>query len=62
MTDILIVEDNEELGALIRDFLIRDGYTSDFLYQDTAPNIIVIFRVIVLTTLLYQTEMFFDHV
>ena len=27
MTDILIVEDNEELGALIRDFLIRDGYT-----------------------------------
>ena len=27
MTDILVVEDNEELGALIRDFLIRDGYT-----------------------------------
>ena len=27
MTDILIVEDNEELGALIRDFLIRDGYS-----------------------------------
>ena len=27
MTDILIVEDNEELGALIRDFLIRDGFT-----------------------------------
>ena len=24
MTDILIVEDNEELGALIRDFLVRD--------------------------------------
>ena len=31
MTDILIVEDNEELGALIRDFLIRDGDTADFL-------------------------------
>ena len=27
MNDILIVEDNEELGALIRDFLIRDGYS-----------------------------------
>ena len=27
MTDILIVEDNEELGALIRDFLVRDGFT-----------------------------------
>ena len=26
MTDILIVEDNEELGALIRDFLVRDGF------------------------------------
>lgn len=27
MTDILIVEDNKELGALIRDFLVRDGFT-----------------------------------
>lgn len=27
MADILIVEDNEELGALIRDFLIRDGFS-----------------------------------
>lgn len=27
MTDVLIVEDNEELGALIRDFLVRDGFT-----------------------------------
>ncbi|MCR5617838.1 MAG: response regulator transcription factor [Clostridiales bacterium] len=27
MADILIVEDNEELGALIRDFLVRDGYS-----------------------------------
>lgn len=27
MTDILIVEDNEELGTLIRDFLVRDGFT-----------------------------------
>lgn len=27
MTDILIVEDNEELGALIRDFLVCDGFT-----------------------------------
>ena len=27
MTDILIVEDNEDLGALIRDFLVRDGFT-----------------------------------
>ena len=26
MTDILIVEDNEELAALLRDFLQRDGY------------------------------------
>ncbi len=27
MTDILVVEDNEELGALIRDFLVRDGFS-----------------------------------
>ena len=27
MTDILIVEDNEDLGALIRDFLKREGYS-----------------------------------
>lgn len=27
MTDILIIEDNEELGQLIRDFLIREGYS-----------------------------------
>ncbi|MBO4637426.1 MAG: response regulator transcription factor [Clostridiales bacterium] len=27
MTDILVVEDNEELGTLIRDFLIRDGFS-----------------------------------
>ncbi|MCR5804359.1 MAG: response regulator transcription factor [Clostridia bacterium] len=27
MTDILIVEDNEELGTLIRDFLKREGYS-----------------------------------
>lgn len=27
MKDILIVEDNEELGALMRDFLTREGYT-----------------------------------
>ena len=30
MTDILVVEDNEELGALIRDFLIRDGYSVEW--------------------------------
>ena len=30
MTDILIVEDNEELGALIRDFLIRDGFSVEW--------------------------------
>ena len=30
MTDILVVEDNEELGALIRDFLLRDGYTVEW--------------------------------
>lgn len=27
MTDILLVEDNEELSGLIRDFLIREGYS-----------------------------------
>ena len=27
MTDILVVEDNEELGALIRDFHVRDGFS-----------------------------------
>ena len=27
MTDILIVEDNEELAGLLRDFLLRDGYS-----------------------------------
>ena len=30
MTDILVVEDNEELGTLIRDFLIRDGFTVEW--------------------------------
>jgi len=30
MQDILIIEDNEELGILIRDFLIRDGYTVEW--------------------------------
>lgn len=30
MTDILIIEDNKELGALIRDFLIRDGFTVEW--------------------------------
>ena len=30
MTDILVVEDNEELGALISDFLRREGYTVDW--------------------------------
>ena len=27
MTDILIVEDNEELGALVRAFLVREGFS-----------------------------------
>jgi DNA-binding response OmpR family regulator len=27
MTDILIVEDNEELGALVKAFLVREGFT-----------------------------------
>ena len=27
MTDILIVEDNKELSGLLRDFLLRDGYS-----------------------------------
>lgn len=27
MTDILIVEDNEELGSLVKAFLVREGYT-----------------------------------
>ena len=27
MKDILLVEDNEELAVLIRDFLIREGYS-----------------------------------
>ena len=30
MIDILVVEDNEELGALIRDFLIRDGFSVEW--------------------------------
>ena len=31
MTDILIVEDNSELGALIRDLLSREGFTVELL-------------------------------
>ena len=27
MTDILVIEDNEELGQLITDFLTREGYS-----------------------------------
>ena len=27
MTDILVIEDNEELGKLISDFLKREGYS-----------------------------------
>ena len=30
MKDILIIEDNQELGALIRDFLVRDGFTVEW--------------------------------
>ena len=30
MTDILVVEDNEELGTLIRDFLMRDGFSVEW--------------------------------
>ena len=33
MTDILIVEDNKELSALLRDFLQRDGYSSHIAYS-----------------------------
>ena len=29
MTDILIIEDNEDLGKLIADFLRREGWTVD---------------------------------
>lgn len=36
MKDILIIEDNEELGALIRDFLVRDGYSVEWV--TTAEN------------------------
>ena len=31
MTDILIVEDNNELGTLIRDLLSREGYSVELL-------------------------------
>lgn len=31
MTDILIVEDNNELGTLIRDLLSREGYSAELL-------------------------------
>lgn len=30
LKDILVIEDNEELGALIRDFLVRDGYSVEW--------------------------------
>lgn len=30
MKDILIIEDNQEMGALIRDFLVRDGFTVEW--------------------------------
>ena len=30
MTDILVIEDNEELGMLIQDFLRREGYTVEW--------------------------------
>ena len=34
MTDILIVEDNNELGTLIRDLLSREGYSVELLEND----------------------------
>ena len=30
MTDILVIEDNEELGGLIQDFLRREGYSVEW--------------------------------
>ena len=36
MKDILIVEDNQELGTLIRDFLIKEGFTVEL--TDTAES------------------------
>ena len=33
MTDILIIEDNRELAELLRDFLLRDGYTCHIAYS-----------------------------
>lgn len=31
MTDILVIEDNEELGQLVRDFLKREGYSVEWM-------------------------------
>lgn len=36
MVDILIIEDNKELGTLIRDFLIHDGFTVE--WKETAEE------------------------
>lgn len=36
MTDILIIENNKELGTLIRDFLIRDGFSVE--WKETAEE------------------------
>jgi DNA-binding response OmpR family regulator len=36
MTDILMIEDNTELGTLIRDFLIREGFTIE--WKETAED------------------------
>ena len=30
MNDILVIEDNEELGGLIQDFLRREGYSAEW--------------------------------
>ena len=36
MKDILIIEDNQELGGLLKDFLIKEGFTVELV--DTAEE------------------------
>lgn len=61
MTDILIVEDNKELGELLRDFLVAENYTVSI--ADSGEKAVSLFekygaKIIILDIMLPQTDGF----
>lgn len=61
MTDILIVEDNKELGELLRDFLVAENYTVSI--ADSGEKAVSLFekygaKIVVLDIMLPQTDGF----